>query len=138
MKEIACRKLLQKLEFHSLIQLPPRQRYGSKRITAKIESFEITQSLLFCSLSEIKPVQLINVSECSKYEKAFNYLMKEHHSLSVGRNLMLIQHAIKVIAIMHQTLFVLVGQKVEVDNILIEQSIFRLKIFFYLPYSTMR
>jgi hypothetical protein len=84
-KDIACRELLRKLEFRSLIQLPPRQRYGPKQITAKIESLEIDQSLLSCSLSEIKPVQIINVSHCSKYEKAFNYLMKEYHYLSYGR-----------------------------------------------------
>ena len=84
-KDIACRELLRKLEFRSLIQLPPRQRYGPKQITAKIEPLEIDQSLLSCSLSEIKPVQIINVSQCSKYEKVFNYLMKEYHYLSYGR-----------------------------------------------------
>ena len=84
-KDIACRELLRKLEFRSLIQLPPRQRYGPKQITAKIEPLEIDQSLLSCSLSEIKPVHIINVSQCSKYEKVFNYLMKEYHYLSYGR-----------------------------------------------------
>ena len=84
-KDIACRELLRKLEFRSLIQLPPRQRYGPKQITAKIEPLEIDQSLLSCSLSEIKPVKIINVSQCPKYEKTFNYLMKEYHYLSYGR-----------------------------------------------------
>lgn len=84
-KDIACRELLRKLEFRSLIQLPPRQRYGPKQTTAKIEPLEIDQSLLSCSLSEIKPVKIINVSQCPKYEKTFNYLMKEYHYLSYGR-----------------------------------------------------
>jgi len=84
-KDIACRELLRKLEFRSLIQLPPRQRYGPNQITANIEPLEIDQSLLSCSLSEITPVKIINVSQCPKYEKAFNSLMKEYHYLSYGR-----------------------------------------------------
>ena len=84
-KDIACRELLRKLEFRSLIQLPPRQRYGSNQIIAKIEPIEIDQSLLSCSLSDIKPVKIINISQYPNYEKAFNYLMKKYHYLSYGR-----------------------------------------------------
>ncbi len=84
-KDIACRELLRKLESRSLIQLPPRQRFGPRRIPAEIETIEVDQSPVSCSLSDIKPVRIVNVRDSAEYEKAFNYLMKEYHYLSYGR-----------------------------------------------------
>jgi hypothetical protein len=83
-KDMACRELLRKLEFRTLIKLPPRQRSGPGRLP-QIEPIEFDQSPVSCQLSDVMPVQVVNVRNCVKYEKAFNYLLKEYHYLSYGR-----------------------------------------------------
>jgi len=83
-KDMACRELLRKLEFRTLIKLPPRQRPGPKR-APKIESVEIDRNPISCSFSEIKPVKVANARECVEYEKAFNYLVMKFHYLSYSR-----------------------------------------------------
>lgn len=47
--------------------------------------WNIRLSYVSCQLSEIKPVRIVNVRYCVKYEKTFNYLIKEYHYLSYGR-----------------------------------------------------
>ena len=83
-KDMSCRELLRKLEFRTLIKLPPRQRPGPIRLPT-IESIEIDCNPLSCLLSDIKPVTVVNARDCVEYEKAFNYLVKEYHYLSYGR-----------------------------------------------------
>ncbi len=83
-KDMACRELLRKLEFRKLIKLPLRQRPGPKK-APRIESVEIDQNPISCSLSEIKPVKVVNARECVEYEKAFNYLVMKFHYLSYSR-----------------------------------------------------
>ena len=83
-KDMACRELLRKLEFRTLIKLPPPQGPGAGRLPA-IEPIEIDQSPVSCQLSEIRPVKVVNLSNCAKYGKAFNYLVKKYHYLSYGR-----------------------------------------------------
>lgn len=89
-KDMACRELLRKLEARGLIKLPPRQNYGVRRV-AVIEPVEIDQTPLSCRLSDVSPVSIVNIRECSKYAKTFNHLMKEYHYLSyqrpVGQNM---------------------------------------------------
>ncbi len=85
MKDMACRELLRKLESRTLIQLPPRQHFGTRRFPAKIESIEFDQTPVSCSLSDIQPVSIVNARDCAAHEKAFNYLLKEYHYLSYGR-----------------------------------------------------
>jgi len=84
-KDMACRELLRKLESRALVKLPLRQNYGSRRLSAKIEPVEVNQSPVLCLLSDIKPVEIIDARNCAEHEKAFNFLMKEHHYLSYGR-----------------------------------------------------
>jgi hypothetical protein len=83
-KDMACRELLRKLETRTLITLPPRQNYSPRRLP-EIAEIEIDQRLVSCQLSEIPPVQIIDVRHCSEQEKAFNYLLKNHHYLSYSR-----------------------------------------------------
>ncbi|MCD4655292.1 DUF4338 domain-containing protein [bacterium] len=83
-KDMACREFLRKLEFRALIELPPRQSPGPGR-SPTIESVEIDRCPILCSLSDIKPVKVVNARDCVEYEKAFNYLVKEYHYLSYSR-----------------------------------------------------
>ena len=83
-KDMACRELLRKLEFRSLIKLPARQRPGPGRLPT-IESIAVDQNPISCVLSDIKPVKVVNARNCIEYEKAFNYLVKNFHYLSYGR-----------------------------------------------------
>ena len=83
-KDMACRELLRKLESRTLITLPPRQRFSPRRLPG-IESIKIDQSPVSCLLSDIQPVDIVNVRHCAEHEKAFNYLLKEYHYLSFAR-----------------------------------------------------
>jgi len=83
-KDMACRELLRKLESRTLIKLPPRQRPGPGRLPA-IEPIVVDQRPISCRLSDIKPVEIVNASNCADYEKVFNYLVKQYHYLSYGR-----------------------------------------------------
>ena len=83
-KDMACRELLRKLESRTLITLPPRQNFGPRRLP-EIEPIEIDQSPVSCLLSDIQPVDIVDVRQCAEHEKAFNYLLKEYHYLSYGR-----------------------------------------------------
>ncbi len=83
-KDMACRELLRKLESRTLIKLPPRQGSSPGRLP-EIEPIEFDQSPVSCLLSDIRPVEIVNVRNCAQYEKAFNYLVKEYHYLSYGR-----------------------------------------------------
>ncbi|MCP4285518.1 MAG: DUF4338 domain-containing protein, partial [Gammaproteobacteria bacterium] len=83
-KDMACRELLRKLESRTLIKLPPRQRPGPGRLPA-IEPIEVDQRPISCRISDIKPVKIVNASNCADYEKIFNYLVKQYHYLSYGR-----------------------------------------------------
>jgi hypothetical protein len=83
-KDMACRELLRKLESRTLIKLPPRQRPGPGRLPA-IEPIEVDQRPVSCRLSDIRPVKIVNASNCADYEKVFNYLVKQYHYLSYGR-----------------------------------------------------
>ena len=83
-KDMACRELLRKLESRTLITLPPRQNYSPRRLP-EIAEIEVDQSPVSCQLSDIQPVQIIDVRHCAEHEKAFNYLLKKHHYLSYSR-----------------------------------------------------
>lgn len=84
LKDMACRELLRKLEFRNLIKLPPRQSDGSSRLPI-IASVEVDRRLVSCTFSDVKPVKVVDARSSVKYEKAFNYLVKEYHYLSYGR-----------------------------------------------------
>jgi uncharacterized protein DUF4338 len=84
LKDMACRELLLKLEFRSLIKLPPRQSTVAGRLPT-IESIEVDRQPVSCPFSEVKPVQVVDARSSTEYEKAFNYLVKEYHYLSFGR-----------------------------------------------------
>ena len=84
LKDMACRELLRKLESRSLIKLPPRQRPGPGR-APKIEPIIVNKNLVFCELSNLQPVRIIDARNSIDYEKTFNYLVKEYHYLSYGR-----------------------------------------------------
>ena len=77
-KDMACRELLRKLEFRTLIKLPPRQCPGPGQLPT-IESVKVDRNPIACLLSDIKPVKIVNARNCAEYEKAFNYLVKEYH-----------------------------------------------------------
>ena len=83
-KDMACRELLRKLEFRTLIKLPPRQRFGPRR-PPEIKPVEVDQSQISCQLSDIQPVNIVDARHCAEYEKTFNYLVKEYHYLSFSR-----------------------------------------------------
>ena len=83
-KDMACRELLRKLEFRSLIKLPPRQCFGPRR-PPEIKPVEVDQSLVSCRLSDIQPVNIVDARLCAEYETTFNYLVKEYHYLSYSR-----------------------------------------------------
>jgi len=83
-KDMACRELLRKLESRTLIKLPPRQRFSPRRLP-EIEPIGIDQRPISCVLSDIQPVEIVNVRDCVDDKKAFNYLVKEYHYLSYGR-----------------------------------------------------
>lgn len=82
-KDMACRELLRKLEYHTLIKLPLRQRPGPG--IPKIALVDVDQSPLSCLLPAIQPVEIVDARNSIHYEKAFNYLVKEYHYLSYGR-----------------------------------------------------
>jgi hypothetical protein len=83
-KDMACRELLRKLESRGLIELPPRQRSGPKRLPT-IEPVDVDQTAINGRLIEIRPVQVIDARESVEGEKTFNYLLKAYHYLSFGR-----------------------------------------------------
>ena len=83
-KDMACRELLRKLEFRSLIKLPPRQRPGPGRPPVH-EPVIVNKKPLNCRLSEIQPVKIINARNSVINEKAFNYFVNEYHYLGYGR-----------------------------------------------------
>ena len=64
-KDMACRELLRKLESRTLIKLPPRQRSGTRQLPI-IESIDVDRSPISCSLSDIKPVKIVNQGDCIK------------------------------------------------------------------------
>lgn len=84
LKDMACRELLLKLEARNLIKLPPRQSTVVGRLPT-IEHIEVDRQSVSCTFSNIKPVQVVDARSSAKYEKAFNYLVKEYHYLSFGR-----------------------------------------------------
>ena len=84
LKDMACRDLLRKLEFRDLIKLPPQLRPGPGRLPT-IEAVEVDRRSMSCAFSDLKPVVIIDARSSVKYEKAFNYLVKEYHYLSYGR-----------------------------------------------------
>lgn len=84
LKDMACRELLVKLEKRSLIKLPPRQSSVAGRLPT-IEPIEVDRQLVSCTFSDVKPVYVVDARSSVKYEKAFNYLVKEYHYLSFGR-----------------------------------------------------
>jgi len=90
MKDMACRELLRKLEFRTLIKLPSPQGAGPGQ-PSEIEPIDVDQSPVSCLLSELKPVTIVNARDCPEDEKAFNYLVKQYHYLSyrrtVGQNM---------------------------------------------------
>ncbi|MBT4265039.1 MAG: DUF4338 domain-containing protein [Deltaproteobacteria bacterium] len=84
LKDMACRELLLKLESRSLIKLPPRQSSVAGRLPT-IEPIEVDLQSVSCTFSDVKPVYVVDARSSVKYEKAFNYLVKEYHYLSFGR-----------------------------------------------------
>lgn len=84
LKDMACRELLRKLEIRGLIKLPPRQCPGPGRLPI-IETVKVDRQSVSCAFSDIEPVKVIDARSSVKYEKAFNYLVKEYHYLSYGR-----------------------------------------------------
>jgi hypothetical protein len=84
LKDMACRELLRKLESRSLIKLPPRMCPGPGRLP-KIEPVSVDQDPLFCKLSALQPIKIIDARSSADNEKIFNYLVKEYHYLSFGR-----------------------------------------------------
>lgn len=84
LKDIACRELLRKLEKKTLIKLPPRQRSGPKG-KPTIESVAVDRTIISSSLTELKPIKVIDARNSSENEKTFNYLVKEYHYLGFGR-----------------------------------------------------
>ena len=83
-KDMACRELLRKLETRTLITLPPRQNYSPRR-SPEIAQIEIDQYSITCQLSDIQPIQIVDVRCNVEHEKAFNYLLKKYHYLSYSR-----------------------------------------------------
>ncbi len=78
-KDMACRELLRKLEFRTLIKLPPHQHPGPKR-APKIESVEIVRNPISRSFSELKPVKVISARECVEYEELYQHLLSMNSS----------------------------------------------------------
>lgn len=83
-KDMACRELLRKLEFRSLINLPPRENPGPCRMP-EITPVKINKNLISCELSDLQPIRSVDARSFVDYEKTFNYLVKEYHYLSYGR-----------------------------------------------------
>ena len=77
-------ELLRKLDSRTLIKLSPCQCSGPGRLST-IESVEVDRSPISWSLSDIKPVKIVNARNCAEYEKAFNCLVKKYYYLSYGR-----------------------------------------------------
>lgn len=84
LKDIACRELLRKLETRGLLILPPRQSSGPKKLPV-IADMEVDRHVINCSLSAVRPVELVNARSCSEDEGLFNYLLKTYHYLSFSR-----------------------------------------------------
>ena len=91
LKDIACREFLRKLEKRHLLTLPPRQSCGGPKKAPEIVDVKVEQCVISGSLSEVKPVELVDARNCSADENLFNYLLKTHHYLGfsrpVGQNL---------------------------------------------------
>jgi len=56
---MACRELLRKLESRAFIQLPPRQHPGPIKLP-KIETVEVDQRVISCTLFDVKPIKMID------------------------------------------------------------------------------
>lgn len=84
LKDMACRSLLLKLEARGLICLPPRRTASVNALrNRQIGAVECEDSPLRCSLSELQPLQLIQV-ETKDDAALFRFLLARHHYLGYG------------------------------------------------------
>ena len=84
LKEMSCRKALQKLDAHGLIQLPKAQ--ASSNFTKKTTPYPLpTISDISCDLSSLEDIEIIEIrSSRSKESREWNAIMNEYHYLGSG------------------------------------------------------
>lgn len=92
LKDMASRSLMLKLHQRNLIQLPPRRRVPSNRMSQKkVTYIEHDQTSIDCSLNEVSPLKIINIHFDNTHDSLYAYLMNSYHYLgyrgSVGENM---------------------------------------------------
>ena len=83
LKDMACRKMLLKLERTGQITLPPlrRESPNSKR-NHSIKQAPHIMTPIECDLNVIRPLKIIKICERSEESALFNYLLSKYHYLS--------------------------------------------------------
>jgi hypothetical protein len=86
LKDIICRGLLLHLESKGLIRLPPRRHPPARYSTAqkRPEKVEIDESPIECNLSELRPIELIQVRR-TPMESLYKSLIEHYHYLGFSR-----------------------------------------------------
>lgn len=86
-KDMACRTLLLKLERRGLIELPPRvrQAHNERRTQRGAELFERFDPIE-AELTEVLPVELLEVHRPSGYQDLFHGLLQRYHYLGYRRD----------------------------------------------------
>ena len=92
MKDMASRSLMLKLDQQNLIQLPPRRRVPSNRMSQKkIKIVAHDRTAIDCSLNEVTPLKIINIHSDKTHDALYSHLMNSYHYLgykgSVGENM---------------------------------------------------
>lgn len=82
LKEIACRKLLKKLEDEGLIVQPPKKCNPNNPFVNRKPPpiVKIDQSPIKCNIQQIQPIEIKSVRK-TKYEKLYNSLIQQYHYL---------------------------------------------------------
>jgi len=84
LKDMICRGLLLKLEVQKLIELPPAKMASPYPGRRKPPAIEVDQTAIEGKLSELKPIELLQVRR-TPLEKLYQGLIEQYHYLGYSR-----------------------------------------------------
>ena len=84
LKDMICRGLLLRLEAQNLIELPPAKMASPYPGRRKPPAIEIDQTAIEGKLSDLKPIELLQVRR-TPLEKVYQGLMEQFHYLGYSR-----------------------------------------------------
>jgi len=86
LKDMICRGLLLRLNAQGLIELPPRRRIPPYLLSERRKPavVEVDQTPLVSKLSDLKPIELLQVRRTA-FEKLYKSLIEQYHYLGYSR-----------------------------------------------------